>query len=202
MHLGDAPVEHFYTNGITPYFRAPNIYLAFPRRFVAWRTLEVYKNNPAPGASDVVFLSSRDGLHWDRTFVEAFIRPGRNIRSWIHRANTPASGVVPTGEDEISLYLQRHYTFPSIHLERMALRTDGFVSVHAGYSGGELVTRSLTFQGDTLVLNFATSAAGSIRIEIQDTQGDFRQAPVSVTMVYPPPRWLIHQGISPTPSPG
>ena len=25
---------------------------------------------------------------------------------------------------------------------------------------------------------------------------------VSVTMVYPPPRWLIHQGISPTPSPG
>ena len=27
-------------------------------------------------------------------------------------------------------------------------------------------------------------------------------ARVSVTMVYPPPRWLIHQGISPTPSPG
>ena len=25
---------------------------------------------------------------------------------------------------------------------------------------------------------------------------------LSVTMVYPPPRWLIHQGISPTPSPG
>ncbi len=46
------------------------------------------------------------------------------------------------------------------------------MSVHAGYSGGELVTRPLTFQGDTLVLNFATSAAGSIRIEIQDTEGD------------------------------
>ncbi len=29
-----------------------------------------------------------------------------------------------------------------------------------------------------------------------------RNAQVSVTMVYPPPRWLIHQGISPTPSPG
>ena len=28
------------------------------------------------------------------------------------------------------------------------------------------------------------------------------QRQVSVTKVYPPPRWLIHQGISPTPSPG
>ncbi len=90
----------------------------------------------------------------------------------IHRANTPASGLVPTGEDEVSLYLQRHYTFPSIHIERMALRTDGFVSVHASYLGGEMVTKPLLFQGDNLVLNYATSAAGSIRVEIQDAQGN------------------------------
>ena len=32
--------------------------------------------------------------------------------------------------------------------------------------------------------------------------GEDSIVPVSVTMVYPPPRWLIHQGISPTPSPG
>ena len=51
------------------------------------------------------------------------------------------------------------------------LRTDGFVSVHAGYSGGEMVTRPLVFQGDNLVLNFSTSAAGSIRVEIQDVRG-------------------------------
>ncbi len=144
MDLGGAPVEHFYSNGITPYFRAPHIYLAFPRRCVPWRTLEVFKGNPGPGASDVVFPSGRDGLHWERSSVEAFIRPGRNIRSWIHRANTPASGVVPTGEDEVSLYLQRHYTFPSSHFERMALRTEGFVSLHAGYAGGELVTRLIS----------------------------------------------------------
>ena len=168
LNTRDAPVEHFYTSGAIPYFLAPHLYLAFPRRFLPWRTLELYKDNRGSGVSDVVFLSSRDGLHWKRTFMEAFIRPGRNIRSWIHRANTPASGVVPTGEDEISLYLQRHYTFPSIHVERMALRTDGFVSVHAGYFGGEMVTKPLIFKGENLVLNFASSAAGSIRIEIQD----------------------------------
>ena len=172
LDTGDAPVEHFYTSGAVPYFRAPHLYLAFPRRFLPWRTLDLYKDNRGSGVSDVVFLSSRDGLHWKRTFMEAFIRPGRNIRSWIHRANTPASGVVPTGEDEISLYLQRHYTFPSIHVERMVLRTDGFVSVHAGYAGGEFVTKPLIFQGENLHLNFATSAAGSIRVEIQDATGN------------------------------
>ncbi len=104
--------------------------------------------------------------------MEAFIRPGRHPRNWIHRANTPASGVVATAADEISLYLQRHYTFPSVHVQRMVLRTDGFVSVHAGYAGGELVTKPLVFNGDNLVLNFATSAAGSIRVEIQDIQGN------------------------------
>ena len=172
IDLGKTPLEHFYTNAATPYFRAPHIYLAFPRRFVPWRTLEPFRVNPRSGISDAVLLSSRDGFHWQRTFMEAFIRPGRHPRNWIHRANTPASGVVATAPDEISLYLQRHYTFPSVHVQRMVLRTDGFASVHAGYFGGEMVTKPLIFQGDNLVLNFATSAAGSIRLEIQDAMGN------------------------------
>ena len=38
-------------------------------------------------------------------------------------------------------------------------------------SGGELITRPVTFTGGTLSLNFATSAAGSLRVELQDVQG-------------------------------
>jgi hypothetical protein len=38
-------------------------------------------------------------------------------------------------------------------------------------SGGELVTRPISFVGSKLALNFATSAAGSIRIELQDENG-------------------------------
>jgi hypothetical protein len=52
------------------------------------------------------------------------------------------------------------------------LRTDGFVSVNATYGGGELVTRPLIFQGRNLVVNYATSAAGSVRVEIQDAAGN------------------------------
>ena len=53
----------------------------------------------------------------------------------------------------------------------MTLRTDGFASLRARYSGGEVLTKPLKFEGSNLVLNFATSAAGSIRLEIQDEDG-------------------------------
>ena len=117
-------------------------------------------------------MISRDGLHWDRTFLESFIRPGRDPKNWINRNNMTSTGVMETGEDEISLYVLRNYKSPSIHMERMTLRTDGFASLRARYSGGEVLTKPLKFEGSNLVLNFATSAAGSIRVEIQDAQGD------------------------------
>ena len=170
VDFGDVTSEHLYTNATTPYFRAPHIYLAFPKRFLPWR--KRFQNTPSPGASDGVFLSSRDGLHWDRRFMEAFIRPGRDRRNWVNRSNMSAVGVVETAAGEISLYVVRHYTFPSNHLERLILRTDGFVSAHAGYPGGELLTKPLIFEGENLILNYATSAAGSIRLEIQDAKGN------------------------------
>ncbi len=55
--------------------------------------------------------------------------------------------------------------------QRYTLRTDGFVSVHAGYAGGEMVTRVLRFSGRRLVLNYSTSAAGSVRVEVQSPDG-------------------------------
>ncbi|MDP6058455.1 MAG: hypothetical protein QGH33_06160, partial [Pirellulaceae bacterium] len=56
-------------------------------------------------------------------------------------------------------------------IRRAVLREDGLVSVHAKYEGGELVTRPLVFAGDQLVINYSTSAAGSVRVEIQDLAG-------------------------------
>ena len=169
IELGDGPRDQFYTNGITAYYRAPHIFLGFPKRFVPWRTQ--LADSPENGVSDTVFMTSRDGLNWDRRFPQSFIRPGREKRNWHNRNNMTATGVVSTGDDEISLYVLRHYKFPTIHMERMVLRTDGFVSLNAGYRGGEVVTKPLTFKGSNLVLNFATSAAGSIHIEIQDEAG-------------------------------
>jgi len=163
---GAAPQEHFYTNATTPYFRAPQIYLAFPKRFVYWR--KPVPDVPGDGISDTVFMTSRDGLHWDRRFLEAFIRPGRDPRNWVHRTNMVMTGVLPTGDGELSLYVQRHYNLASAHVERMTVRTDGFASAHGDYRGGELITKPFSCEGTNLLLNFATSAWGSVRYEVLD----------------------------------
>jgi hypothetical protein len=166
--FGSLPTEHLYTNAAHPYFRAPHLYIGFPMRFVPWRTY--LPAAPHPGVSDGMFMTSRDGVRWNR-FMEAFVRPGREERDWNQRSQIVAPEVVPTGPDEMSLYIQRHNAAPTFYLERLTLRTDGFVSLHAGYPGGECVTKPLTWEGGDLYLNYATSAAGQIRVEIQDLTG-------------------------------
>jgi hypothetical protein len=166
--VGDVPREHLYTNATIPYFRAPHLYLAFPMRFVTTRPPLA----PAPrqGVCDSVFMFSRDGLHFSE-YREAFLRPGPDGRNWNKHSVMIAWGLLPTAEDEISLYYSQHFWFESAHLRRGVLRTDGFVSVQAPYSGGEFTTRPLVFSGQRLVLNAATSAVGSVRVEIQNAEG-------------------------------
>jgi hypothetical protein len=74
--------------------------------------------------------------------------------------------------NELSLYASENYwTGTSSAVRRYTLRLDGFVSASATMRGGELVTKPLTFTGSMLALNFSTSAAGSVRVEIQNAEG-------------------------------
>ncbi len=165
IDLGDTPPEHLYTNGTLPYFRAPHHYFSFMKRYVPERS----KFNE--GVSDAVFLSSRDGLKFDRTFMEAFIRPGRDPRHWSARSNMPAWGLVQTASDEMSIYYLQGYRTHGIQLRRGVLRLDGVASAHAGYQPGELISKPVRFRGTKLVINYATSAVGSVRVELQDVAG-------------------------------
>jgi len=171
------PLEHLYTNGITAYYRAPHIQLGFPERYVHDRVaLSDWvgsKEARGKGLDDVLFMSSRDGLHWDRRFKEAFIRPGPDRRNWVDHGNMAvAPAVLQTGPGEISLYYVAHYQWDdTIHIRRCRLRLDGFVSVHAGYEQGEMITKPFVFSGKELTINYATSAAGTVLVEIQDEAG-------------------------------
>jgi len=55
---------------------------------------------------------------------------------------------------------------------RAVLRLDGFISADAAYTGGELTTRPLIFEGNKLQLNVATGAGGTVQVEIQDEAGN------------------------------
>jgi hypothetical protein len=147
------PGEHLYTACTQPYFRAPHIYLALPTRFMDKRG----------SATDILFMTTRGGDKYDREFTESFIRPGIGKEGWANRANYAAIGIHQTSDTELSMFLTggRRYT----------LRLDGFVSVNAPLAGGEFITRPLTFTGAQLEINYATSAAGQIRVELQGADG-------------------------------
>ncbi len=146
--------EHLYTSVTQPYFRAPHIYVALPTRFQA----------RAGAITDIVLMSTRPGSdRYHRHFKEAFIRPGLGSRGWGNRANYLTLNVVQTSPTHMSLFMYGggHYV----------MRLDGFISVNAGYDEGEFVTRPLKFSGDQLEVNYSTSGAGRMRVEIQDETG-------------------------------
>lgn len=179
MDFGQTPREHLYTNQTLPYFRAPHIYVAIAARFMPGRRVASEAEAAAFGVeaqysgdcSDSVLITSRGGNVYDRTFMDGFLKPGIGLENWTSRTNYPAWGIVPTGDREMSIYVQTSYGQPAAALQRYALRPDGFVAVEAPYAGGEMTTKTVTFTGKSLHLNYATSAAGSIRVELLDGDG-------------------------------
>ncbi len=188
-----APKEQLYTNQVKPYYRAPHIFVGFPTRYIertwgpsfnAMPEVEHRKMRSSihqrygTAVTEGLLMTSRDGLSFHR-WKEAFLRPGiERPGEWKYGDNYIAWGMIETPSDmpgapnELSLYATEGYwTGTSSQLRRYTLRIDGFVSLNAPYDGGETVTKPLTFQGKKLVLNFATSAAGNVLVEIQDEQG-------------------------------
>lgn len=192
QYVASSP-EHLYTNQIQPYFRAPHILMGFPMRYTdrGWSQpaleLPMLEERLARAAADrrygtavtdALFMTSRDGLLFHR-WPEAFIRPGpRRREAWVYGDNFVFWQMVPTvsdledAPDEISLYATESYwEGTSTAFRRYTIRTDGFVSVYAPMAGGEIITKPLVFEGGNLVLNFATSGAGSVQVELQEPEG-------------------------------
>lgn len=187
-------VSQLYTNQVIPYYRAPHLYLGFPTRYIdrgwtysatqlpryKYRQLRAAKSRrEGTAVTDGMFMASRDGNHF-YVWPESFIRPGlRKRQSWFYGDTYQNHGLVETKsaiEDappDLSIYVSEnsHQDHPG-QFRRYTLRIDGFVSLTAPLTGGELQTKPLRFTGNQLALNLSTSAAGSVRVEIQDEQGN------------------------------
>ncbi|MBP90021.1 MAG: hypothetical protein CMJ64_25490 [Planctomycetaceae bacterium] len=188
-----APNEQLYTNQVAPYERAPHIFFGFPMRYTdrgdvdstgKLPQLELRRQrasaSPRYGSAvtDGLMMTSRDGLTFKR-WGEAIIRPGPSrTDSWVYGDNIISWGILKTksgqfeAPDELSIYATEGYwTGKSQNFRRYSIRVDGFVSMQAPLSGGEFVTKPLLFEGDKLAINYSTSAAGGIWVEIQDAKG-------------------------------
>ena len=190
----DSPEEHLYTNQVGPYFRAPHILIGFPTRYVerGWsesmRALPQREHREKRAAAHLrygtsltegLLMASRNGVHFER-WNEAFLRPGpQRPETWLYGHQFIAWHAVETGSalpgapNELSLFAaEGSWTGNGNSLRRYTMRLDGFVSLSAPWSGGEALTKPIHFDGSRLEINFATSAAGGVRVEIQDAAGN------------------------------
>ena len=189
----NSPPQQMYTNQILPYYRASHILVGFPTRYVArllndhGKTLEpivlrekltIAYERCATDLTDGLFMASRNGqsfMRWD----EAFLRPGpESAGHWVYGDNYQAYGLWETKSDingapnNISMHFSEHAWLNDLHRQRRyIIRLDGFVSLHAPLAGGELITKPVTFTGQQLSVNYSTSAAGGLYVELQDLAG-------------------------------
>ena len=188
-----APSEHLYTNQVAPYQRAPHIFFGFPMRYTDRGWVDSTGKLPHPverrkraaahprygsAVTDGLMMTSRDGRTFKR-WGEALIRPGPSrTNSWIYGDNIISWGILstkshlPQSPHELSIFaIESYWTGKSQNFRRYSIRVDGFVSVQAPLSGGEFVTKPLLFSGEKLVINYSTSAAGGVWVEVQDESG-------------------------------
>lgn len=194
-YRGPTNPEELYVNQIKNYHRAPHMFIGFPARYIERPQGDSMKALPdrehretrcrsheryGTAVTDSLLMSSRDGVEFTR-WQEAFLQPGpersgtwnygHQYLAW-HIVETPSS-YSPDGPNELSLYAVENYWIgkKGSELRRYTLRLDGFVSIQAPMSGGECLTEPVTFDGSELRVNFGTSAAGEIRVELQGEDG-------------------------------
>ncbi len=179
-------LTQLYTNQVAPYYRAPHILLGFPTRYADSRAklgplneaISKVSERYGTDYTDSGFMTSRDRERFS-VWSEAFIRPGpQEGGRWVYGDNYQNWGIVETpaadrrAPRELSVYATEGcWAGTSLSLRRYSLRVDGFSSASADMSGGELLTKPITFTGSELALNFSTSVAGGVRVELQDAIG-------------------------------
>lgn len=194
LQYGEGAEElELYTNCVQKYYRAPHMFLGFPTRY-ADRYADTASFPYLPDRehreryiklagrtgtvmTDTCIMTSRDGVNFRRT-DEAFMTPGpERHNNWYYgdgylcHGMTETPSPIPGEPDELSIYMPVNYRAGNVVLRRYAVRIDGFFSWNGGFAGGKVVTKPLTFKGNSLSMNFATSSLGFVRIRILDENG-------------------------------
>jgi len=172
------------------------MYLGLPTKNIKTASFEFEVSEHGPGANQdslqfPTLVSSRDLLTWNRHTREPFL--DLSLLSEHHGDEGMLAMVAPVRNgDELWFYYNstrfshagwwelpdevyqaarvtkgdvRASTLSSIYVAR--LRLDGFVSLRAGATAGEVVTKSITVDGTSLWVN-AAAQAGTLKAELLD----------------------------------
>ena len=172
------PVESdHYNPAAVEYLWAQSAYFMFP---------SAYMHHPSPppndGLLDIQLAVSRDGVEFTRPQRRPYVPLGLagDVDS---QCQYMAVGMLRVGSCIYQYYggysvsHGRHNEARTQKRRQGSLcavrqRLDGFMSADAAYTGGELLTPPMSFEGGRLELNINASAMGACQVGILDAQGE------------------------------
>ena len=173
------PVD-YYGACVFKYPDEHGLFVMLPQAFWHWYA----RGKPqrvGPNLYDVRLCVSRDGRQFRRVADRSvFLRPGPE-GAFCSGSVWALPAPVRMG-DELWFYFQGSNADHDGNLipgsdkfrtgiGRAVLRLDGFLSVDAGFNGGEIVTPLMRFQGKRLELNVDSGGGGVVMVELLDEQG-------------------------------
>jgi len=169
------PSDHYHAAAVQ-YPWADDAYFMFPSAYLHFPPPPVGKF-PNCGPLDIQMAASRDGIKWERISRAPYVELGLDgeIDS---KSLYMVLGLVRRGDELLQFYGGMDHLHGDTENRRagaicaLSQRFDGFVSADAAYTGGEILTPPLVFEGDRLELNVNTSAMGEMRVAILDVQGE------------------------------
>lgn len=168
------PKDQLYTNAARPVPGAEHILISMPMRFQETRKkVQDYEGNPygSAGVSDAVLMTSRDGVHWDRTLKDAWLAGSLYSHEWTQRCFITLGGIIERGND-FYLYTEQNYMWDDDGIWAYSIPKYRFLSLYADEDGGFFTTKPLKFESDEIHLNYSASAYGYIRVTILDEENN------------------------------
>ena len=191
-----------YTNQITRYYREKNTLIGFPVRYVDrvadnenLKHMPLYENRKeiiekygrgGTAFTDCAIMTSTDGLTFDLR-SKAFMTPGmESTNTWWYGNCYTAYGLYETVADdgetrEISFLMGENYRVKNVNFRRYTVRLDGFFSWY-GDNDAYAVTKPFTLENGNMFVNFETSVAGGLTVELLDENGKEIEGYKSYTM--------------------
>jgi len=185
----DPPGGQPYTMNAWKYYQAEDAYFAF---VPMW-----YDSRGGTGASDRVEVQlavSRDGVHWRRPWRKALISPGspslaasgqiwplsapviRDGEIWLYYLSSPETHLgrrqPPNYQSDAEKPFYANPRPNTSVVARAIWRMDRLVAAEAGADGGSIVTPSIRFQGERLIINADCGASGGLRVGLERPNGD------------------------------
>lgn len=193
---GSYPVQ-FYTNQIVKYYRAEDMFIGFPTRYIdRYEEPKNFEQMPlseihevrkkffgraGTALTDNTLITSRDGFKFNK-WEDAYMTPEiESVGNWFYGNCYTVYGIYETDADsegapnEISFLMPDDAPSSVERIYRYTTRLDGFISWHSSFNGGlggEVLTKPFTFTGNELEINFASSAFGDVTITVCDEYGN------------------------------